>query len=353
MSDRSVEPAEGFTLRRTLDAPRERVFRAWTEPARLAHWWGPKGFTAPESEFSVDLRPGGAWRAVLIAEDGSRHLMGGVYREVAAPERLAFTWSVAPEGEELPSPGSLITVLLSELPNGGTRLEFHLAGEHDADAVDGWNTCLDRMATLDPPGFERHLAELVVQADLLKRLLDGADLGTAVPTCPGWALRDLSEHIDGNMRGVNEVVGPAGVDRPAAVELAAALRAVGPEATVEVWGLAEPAAFWARRAAHDLLIHRADAALALSAPFDVEADLAADALSELLELKGPEGVGVQLTATDTPHQWHIGAGSTRAVLRAPLTDLLLIAYRRLPVPAAAVSGDPVELGRWLEQMALD
>ena len=70
-----------------FDAPRERVFAAWTEPERLKRWWGPGAFRTTEAE--VDLRPGG--RYALTLEPGAMHL-AGEFREVVPPERLVYTW---------------------------------------------------------------------------------------------------------------------------------------------------------------------------------------------------------------------------------------------------------------------
>jgi uncharacterized protein YndB with AHSA1/START domain len=78
-----------LTITRVLAAPRELVFKAWTDPARLARWWGPKGFTNPVCE--VDARVGGALRIVMRSPDGSEYPMKGEFREVVAPERLVFT----------------------------------------------------------------------------------------------------------------------------------------------------------------------------------------------------------------------------------------------------------------------
>ena len=77
------------TITRVLAAPRELVFKAWTDPARLARWWGPKGFTNPVCE--VDARVGGALRIVMRSPDGSEYPMKGGFREMVAPERLVFT----------------------------------------------------------------------------------------------------------------------------------------------------------------------------------------------------------------------------------------------------------------------
>ena len=78
-----------LTITRLFAAPRELVFRAWTDPQQLARWWGPKDFTNPVCE--VDARVGGALRIVMRAPDGSEYPMQGVFREVVAPERLVFT----------------------------------------------------------------------------------------------------------------------------------------------------------------------------------------------------------------------------------------------------------------------
>jgi uncharacterized protein YndB with AHSA1/START domain len=75
---------------RVFDAPRELVFLAWTDPARIARWWGPRGFTT--STYAMDVRPGGAWRFVLRGPDGQEHPFKGVYREVVPPERVVATF---------------------------------------------------------------------------------------------------------------------------------------------------------------------------------------------------------------------------------------------------------------------
>jgi uncharacterized protein YndB with AHSA1/START domain len=73
---------------RTLDAPRELVWRAWTEPEHLRQWWGPKGFTNTFHEF--DPRPGGTWRFVMHGPDGVDYKNETEFVEVVEPERLVF-----------------------------------------------------------------------------------------------------------------------------------------------------------------------------------------------------------------------------------------------------------------------
>ena len=83
--------ARVFRFVRTFAAPRVLVFRAWTEPAMLARWWGPHRFSNPRCEF--DTRPGGAIRIDMRGPDGSIYPMAGTVHEVTPPERLAFTSS--------------------------------------------------------------------------------------------------------------------------------------------------------------------------------------------------------------------------------------------------------------------
>jgi len=82
LSDRQI------VTTRVLDAPRQLVFRAWTEPDHLARWWGPKGFTNTFQEF--DMRPGGIWRFVMHGPDGVDYKNKSVFVEVVKPERIVF-----------------------------------------------------------------------------------------------------------------------------------------------------------------------------------------------------------------------------------------------------------------------
>jgi uncharacterized protein YndB with AHSA1/START domain len=88
-----------IVLSRVFAAPRDLVFRAWTEPAQLAQWWGPRGFTNPICEW--EARPGGKIYDVMRAPDGTDYPMGGRVIEVVAPERLVFTTGALDEHGEL------------------------------------------------------------------------------------------------------------------------------------------------------------------------------------------------------------------------------------------------------------
>jgi uncharacterized protein YndB with AHSA1/START domain len=84
-----------FVISRTFDAPRELMFRVWTDPEHMQRWWGPKGFKVIHSK--MDLRPGGSYHYGMRSPDG--HAMWGkfVFREIVKPERLVFVNSFSDE----------------------------------------------------------------------------------------------------------------------------------------------------------------------------------------------------------------------------------------------------------------
>src|SRR5438128_491207 len=94
-----------LVITRVFDAPRAVVWKAWTDLDRARQWWGPKGFTLDALE--VDPRPGGAWRAVMRSPDGKRFRQHGIFKEIVASERIAFTHIWDDEG---PQSEMLVTV---------------------------------------------------------------------------------------------------------------------------------------------------------------------------------------------------------------------------------------------------
>ena len=141
------QPTEhGITISRVFDAPREHVWREWTEPERFADWFGGSSSDVPPASVSMDVRPGGAWRLTMFADPGRREIhWKGEYREVREPERLVFTLSDQP-GEEA---YELITVVLTDLGDGRTEMHFEQRGgmspEQYERAGQGWSGFFDRM----------------------------------------------------------------------------------------------------------------------------------------------------------------------------------------------------------------
>lgn len=105
-----------IVLSRDFDAPRALVFRAYTDPAHVPHWWGPFGFTNTVHE--IDVRPGGRWRFTMHGPDGTDYPNRITYQEVAAPERLVYL-----HGEDVDDdPGAFhVTVRFDDL-GGRTRV---------------------------------------------------------------------------------------------------------------------------------------------------------------------------------------------------------------------------------------
>jgi uncharacterized protein YndB with AHSA1/START domain len=84
----ALTPDREIVIKRTLDAPRELVFAAWTDPKHLPHWYGPDGFTITIHE--MDVRPGGVWRLTMHGPDGRDYYNNLVFSEIVPPERLVY-----------------------------------------------------------------------------------------------------------------------------------------------------------------------------------------------------------------------------------------------------------------------
>ncbi|MFF9775296.1 maleylpyruvate isomerase family mycothiol-dependent enzyme [Streptomyces sp. NPDC013978] len=278
------------------------------------------------------------------------------------------------------------------------------------------------MLTQEPRArHERYCAEIELQVRKLRDLVtSGADLSATVPTCPDWSLEQLLRHTGGALRWVELNVrtrakeevpesdvplhdGPERRVDPAALDAwlaesgamtVAALREAGPGAPVWSWGWERSAGFWARRMAHELVVHGADAALTVGRAVEVAPEIAADAIDEWLEivefvqrtmphdeaaeLRGP-GRSIHLHATDTSPEvdaersemgvpppegwgrlveltedvvrWRRGHEKATVALRGPLTEVLLAFYRRLPPDGGKleVLGERELLDFWLER----
>lgn len=139
-------------LERRIAAPRDRVFRAWTEAERLRRWWGPAGFSNPVCE--LEARDGGLIRIVMKAPDGTEYPMRGVFREVAPPRRLVFTLLVE-DGRGDPLLEEVARVDFAET-DGATGLSLHASAAGLSPAAppmlagmeQGWSQSLDRLADL-------------------------------------------------------------------------------------------------------------------------------------------------------------------------------------------------------------
>jgi len=232
------------------------------------------------------------------------------------------------------------------------------------------------------------LAALRADSPALQAALEEAGPGTAVPSCPGWTVADLTEHLTVLLHWVREVATRGSTDRPAERvppeprpawpealqglqrELAATHAALeAADAAAPAWNWApqpKVAAFWQRRMAHEISVHRWDAENALGRATPVEAKLAADGVNEVLDTylpagrrRGPtdlHGV-VHLIATDASYDWFVrlrgtgialldigtffDSGDHHQVAEASGTasELLLTLWGRRPADTLTVTGD--------------
>jgi uncharacterized protein YndB with AHSA1/START domain len=135
-----------LVITRRFDAPRHRVFEAWTDPRHAKSWWGPRDY--PLTYLEMDVRPGGAWRGRLTStKDGEELWQHGVIREIHAPDRLVFTFAWDQE-EGAPGRETVVTVTLEE-DGDGTLMTFR---QSPFDSVEnreghrgGWSSSFDRL----------------------------------------------------------------------------------------------------------------------------------------------------------------------------------------------------------------
>ncbi len=145
---------QGLVIERIFDAPRELVWRAWTEPEHFMRWYGPEGFTVPTCE--IDLRVGGRRLIGMRSPDGQEYWTTGVYLEIVPLERFVATESMADEHGNVVGMGgdapleTTVTVTLEDLGGGKTKLTLRQAGWPDdsmaAGASVGWNQAFDKLA---------------------------------------------------------------------------------------------------------------------------------------------------------------------------------------------------------------
>jgi len=239
---------------------------------------------------------------------------------------------------------------------------------------------------------------LVEENRRLGELLRAADPTTPVPTCPGWTLEQLLTHVGRGYRWAATIVRERADERvdvrtvadgkPPADDpvgwlaegprlLVEAVADTGPDVPVWTFTGAKPAAWWIRRWLHETTVHRADATIALGVPFVIEAGLAADGVSEWLDVlasrrvpdAGPalsEDATLHLHATDdglgTAGEWLVrseggrvawehGHGKGAAAVRGSAADLLQAVLRRIPAddPRLQVLGDAAAWRTWLER----
>jgi uncharacterized protein YndB with AHSA1/START domain len=142
-----------LSITRFFDAPRERVFEAFTNPNHARHWMGPRGFQA--TQYEQDARPGGKWRTTLHQTESWRHGrvipdlgLGGEFKAVVPPERLVYTFAWEGQGGQ-PTRETVITIHFTEVDSSRTKMDMHQTFFDSAEQRDGhnegWNSSFDRL----------------------------------------------------------------------------------------------------------------------------------------------------------------------------------------------------------------
>ena len=139
-----------FSMARVFDAPRELVWKVYTNPELVPEWWGPSQYTTVVDK--MEVKTGGVWRYIQTDAEGNEFAFNGVYKEVTPPERLAYTFEFEPMAGHI----STDTLTFEELPGGKTKitarttfdtledLEGMLQSGMETGAVETW----DRMEEL-------------------------------------------------------------------------------------------------------------------------------------------------------------------------------------------------------------
>jgi uncharacterized protein (TIGR03083 family) len=228
-------------------------------------------------------------------------------------------------------------------------------------------------------GFDDAVDAIADDSRLLSEVVAAADLDARVPSCPEWSVRDLAHHIgvvqwywganvraaDADQRSGAELTATPG-DRDllawlgwCTYSLLSALREAGPDSPCWTWwGEPRSAAAVGRHQAQEAAVHRWDAQLATGSVGTLRPELASDGVPDFIQImvgRDADALSgtVVLSAIDTGARWQVGAGSSpdsggrAAELRATASDLVLMLYRRLPVPDSAVVGDPLLVAGFL------
>ena len=161
MTTKTSNETERMVITRVFDAPREVVWKAWTEPKYVMEWWGPKGFTAPSCK--MDFRVGGKFLYCMRTPDGQDFWTGGEYHEIVLHEKIVFSmyFSDAEGNKVEPAQYGIEheaiedahdSVLFQDFGKGQTKLTFigneTMQNATNSGQVEGMNQTLDKFAAV-------------------------------------------------------------------------------------------------------------------------------------------------------------------------------------------------------------
>lgn len=159
MTKKTVDEMERMVVTRVFDAPRELVWKAWTDPKYVMQWWGPNGFTSPVCE--IDFRVGGKFRCCMKAPDGQEFWNGGEYHEIIPHEKIVYSMYFADaNGNKVDAesygiehdaiPDAHDEVIFEDFGEGQTKLTLigneTMESARNSGQLEGWNQILDKVA---------------------------------------------------------------------------------------------------------------------------------------------------------------------------------------------------------------
>jgi uncharacterized protein YndB with AHSA1/START domain len=146
MTEQFEMAEHAIVIERELDAPRELVWKAWTDPDEVTRWWGPEHFTTPREKIEFDLRPGGICRLTMVGPDGEEYPSDGHFKIVEPPARLSF-------GEE--------TTDHPMIQSGETTIELVDVGESRTKVIiTSRMICADELLDMAQAGWSSQLNKL-------------------------------------------------------------------------------------------------------------------------------------------------------------------------------------------------
>ena len=161
MTENAVNETERMVITRVFDAPRELVWKAWTDPKYVMQWWGPKGFTSPACK--MDFRVGGKSLFCMKTPDGQEGWNGGEYHEIVLHEKIVSSMYFSDSKGNRLEPaqygaeheaieGAYDVTLFEDIGNGQTKLTF-IGNDTMQDAIksgqlEGWKETLDKVAAV-------------------------------------------------------------------------------------------------------------------------------------------------------------------------------------------------------------
>ncbi|BDC48945.1 ATPase [Bryobacterales bacterium F-183] len=161
MTKNAANETDRMVVTRVFDAPRELVWKAWTDPKYVMQWWGPKGFTSPVCK--IDFRVGGKFLCCMRSPDGQEFWNAGEYHEIVPHEKIvSLMYFSDAEGNRIEAAdlgieheaidGAYDVTLFEDLGNGKTRLTFignePMESAASSGQLEGWNQILEKFAAL-------------------------------------------------------------------------------------------------------------------------------------------------------------------------------------------------------------